>query len=68
MAIPMDIKTGAAILSNSVADDVLSKLLARQDISLHALIAEAVNGTLICLAEAQGWANWPTYGKAPPRH
>ena len=55
----MDVKTGAATLSRSVADDVLHKLMARQDMSLHAIIAEAVNGTLVCLAEAQGWANWP---------
>ncbi len=57
----MDVKTGAAILSNGVADDVLSKLMERQDMSLHAIIAEAVNGTLVCLAEAQNWANWPTH-------
>ena len=57
----MNVKTGAAMLSRSVADEVLSKLLQRQDASLHAIIAEAVNGTLVRLAEAQNWANWPTH-------
>ncbi len=55
----MDVKTGAAILARSVADDVLHKLMQRQDISLHAVIDTAVLDTLLRLAEAQGWANWP---------
>lgn len=55
----MDVKTGAAYLSRSVADDVLYQLTARQDMSLHAIIDTAVLDTLLRLAEAQGWANWP---------
>ena len=62
----MDVKTGAYILSRSIADDVLHKLMARQDMSLHAIIAAEVHGTLVCLAEAQGWTNWPTLAGRDP--
>jgi hypothetical protein len=66
----MDRDQGAAILSRAVADDVLYKLMARKDASLHAIIDTAVLDTLVRLAEAQGWENWPmlhpTKERSPP--